>query len=38
MMKMVVESQLSGLSKATVAEHLRKAENQIMNSVLAGYS
>ncbi|PWR76316.1 helix-turn-helix domain-containing protein [Methanospirillum stamsii] len=31
-------SRLSGLSKATVAEHLRKAENRIMNSLLAGYS
>ncbi|MDX8550499.1 helix-turn-helix domain-containing protein [Methanospirillum sp. J.3.6.1-F.2.7.3] len=30
-------SLLSGLSKATVGEHLRKAENHVMNSVLAGY-
>ena len=30
-------SNRAGLSKATIAEHLRKAENQIINSVLAGY-
>ncbi|MBN1166121.1 MAG: helix-turn-helix domain-containing protein [Methanospirillaceae archaeon] len=30
-------SQITGLSKPTVAEHIRKAENHIINSLLAGY-
>lgn len=30
-------SRQAGVSKATVAEHLRKAENQIINDVLTGY-
>lgn len=30
-------SRMIGLSKATIGEHLRKAENQILHSVLKGY-